>query len=200
MPASLVQFLSTQSGPTGFRRSNCILALYLICFAPVSGNGQVVITKDGFVIHGAIKRETGMITDPGGAAIPAAKLNGFFWIDDGPRRIALSHRQIQDVSSTDKSREKTDRFEKRFLRLDRFRLPAGYITDVGTWNPKWDRTIKLNGRTQIDQHLAVLTSHFARVDAKRYNWSPHYLISEMDPGEVRTLLQPSRSQTNRGQG
>jgi predicted esterase len=174
------------------------LAFCAVLIALNSASGHIIITKDGFTIKGTVKREGEMISDPGGAAIPSAKPGGFFWIDDGPRRVAISHKQIQDISTADKEQEsKTAKFENRFLRLDRFRLPPGYITQIGRWSPKWDRTIKLNGKLSIEQHLSLLSSHYARIDARHYNWSPHYLIDELHPEEVRTLLytHPELKQT-----
>jgi predicted esterase len=172
-----------------FSLRSAAFALLLLLGNCEGVGAQIVIMKDGFALQGVVKRETGMIADPGGLRIPAPTLGGFFWIDDGPRRIALSHKQIQDVSGGDRSRgNEPVRLANPYLRLDHFRLPPGYITEVGPWSPKWDRTLKLNGRTRIDQHLSLLTSHYAKIEARRYNWTPHYLVDELNHGEVRSLL------------
>src|SRR5262249_39929047 len=56
----------------------------------------------------------------------------------------------------------------------------------------WDRTFTLEGTPQgkfsIRQHLSLVTPFYARVDSRRHNWSPHYLMSELDPVIVRSLL------------
>src|SRR5262249_29494688 len=73
-----------------------------------------------------------------------------------------------------------------------FKVPAGRYDRVTPFDDKWDRTFTLEtgkGKVQVPQHLSLLTPHFARVDARRYNWSPHYLTTEIDPIVVRTLLR-----------
>ena len=63
---------------------------------------------------------------------------------------------------------------------------------VTQFDDNWDRTFTLEGTPQgrfsIRQHLSLMTPHYARVDSRRHNWSPHYLMTEFDPSIVRSLL------------
>src|SRR5262249_10088180 len=72
-----------------------------------------------------------------------------------------------------------------------FKLPPWQVVSVTPWDGKWDRVLTINapgGRRRIPQHLSLLTSHVARIDARDYDWKACYLTREFDPDTVRTLL------------
>src|SRR5262249_17650924 len=116
----------------------------------------------------------------------------FFRIDDGARRISFSHLLVQEVSEADRAQQReVEQFQNRFTRLDNFRVPSGLFAGFTPWNAKWDRTVKLNtgnGYVNVAEHLSLLSPSYARMDARRYNWSPHYLTRELEPDTVRELL------------
>jgi len=163
--------------------------LFLCGWASV--RADLVILKDGFILQGKVKRDTEIIID-GNIPIAVSKLGGFFMVDDGARRIIFPQRQAQDVSDSDRTKESSiEQFERRFKRLDHFRVPAGLYAGFTPWTDKWDRARKLNtgrGTVEIQEHLSILSPIFVRIDARRYNWSPHYLTRELDADSVRDLL------------
>src|SRR5262245_21542904 len=61
---------------------------------------DVIIFKDGFVVHGKITRECEPITDKlSGQTLYAPK--GPFFVRDGARKISFPHTYVQDVVSRD---------------------------------------------------------------------------------------------------
>ncbi len=169
--------------------------IFLLALALSSVHADVVLLKDGFVLHGKVRREVQTFVDPAsGLAVEAAKLNGFFMLDADARRIIFSQRQVEDVSDTDLNREAEPiSLLRKFHRVDYWRLPPlDRLLGITPWNDKWERTIKAEGpkgRVDIPQRLVQLTPHFARVDALRYYWSSHFLTREFDPAVLRSLLR-----------
>jgi pimeloyl-ACP methyl ester carboxylesterase len=156
---------------------------------------HLVIMKDGFTLKGLVKQETTSFVDPAsGQQIPVPKTDSptKVKIDDGARRIILSRTHVKDAFPDPGGDKDLVALERRFVRLDRFRMPSGQYAGFGPWDDKWDRVVKLDssrGRIEIAQHLSILTPYFARIDARRYNWSPHYLMRELDPETVLPLVR-----------
>jgi hypothetical protein len=154
-----------------------------------------VIFKDGFTLEGTIKQDRTVIYDSdSGAAMSVPKLGGYFWVDDGARKIAFSPKQALDPDKKDEGKGGDPLiFESRMVRATNFNVPSGHYGEATPWNAKWDRVLTIDapsrgGNVPIAQHLSLLTPHFARIDARRYNWSAHYLTSELEPNVVRDLL------------
>lgn len=155
---------------------------------------DVVIMKDGFTLHGKVRRQMTSFVDPvSGQQVEMAKLNSFFAVDDEARRIIFSMRQVQDVDERDVSRE-TDplRFALRLVRIDNSRLPAyAQFQEVTPWDTRWERVFNMsnsNGRVQIPQRITLMTPHFVRVDSLRYAWTSFYLTRELGPDMAKKLL------------
>jgi predicted esterase len=171
-----------------------LLVLLVAVATDSPARAHVVILKDGFTLQGHVVRETTVISDPrSGSVFEMAKPAGFFMIDDEARRIIFSHRQVRDALDKDPARDAgLVRIERGIVRIDHWRLPLSQTLAVSPWNAKWDRVVTVQtdgGRVGIDQHLSILTPYFLRIDARRYNWSPHYLIREVDPDFVLPLLR-----------
>jgi Esterase PHB depolymerase len=171
-----------------------LVAGFLLAAACSTLHADLVYLKDGYTIVGKVKRESEVIGE-GGTVVSSPKLNGFFMVDDGPRRIVFSQKQVADLDKKDVDRERgLIVLQRRIPRLDHFKVPAGRYLDIGPWSDKWDRTLTLqvgpspNSTREISQHLSVLTPHYARIDARRYNWDGHYLTQELKPDEIRDLL------------
>ena len=165
-------------------------AALLLAFTNDACTQQMVILKDGFTLSGKVKREMSAVAGPG-VYMQIPKLGGFFMVDDGARRIAFSHKQVQEVIATEADNDAELRLERRIGRIDNFRVPPGRYGQVTPFDEKWDRNFTLEGtpgRVKIPQHLSLFTPHYARVDSRRYNWSPHYLTSEFDGATVRSIL------------
>jgi hypothetical protein len=172
-------------------RSLLILGLLLLA-ASSALRADLVYLKDGFTLQGKVKQETEVMNERG-AVMPIPKLNGFFMVDDGARRMVFSQKQVADTDKKDGNREREIvKLARPIIRLDHFKVPAGVYADISPWNDKWDRTLTLQvGPTstrKIAQHLSLLTPHYAKIDARQYNWDSHYLIQELKPEEIRDLL------------
>jgi hypothetical protein len=176
-------------------RSSFPFLLLVVCTTsgPVA-RADVVLLKDGFTLHGKVKREMQTLTDPGsGQMVEMAKLNGFFMVDDEARRLIFSARQVDDVTDTDVNRESDPvRLERRFTRVDFWRLPPlVQFAGVTDWDEKWGRTFRARGpegRVDIVQRLTLLTPQVARIEAIKYAWAGYFLTREFDPKTLRTLL------------
>src|SRR5262245_33888457 len=57
---------------------------------------HLVILKDGFTLRGFVRRQTTVAFDPSAGLVEMARLNGFFMVEDGCRRVIFSHRQVND--------------------------------------------------------------------------------------------------------
>jgi predicted esterase len=171
-----------------------VVATFLVLAACTALRADLVYMKDGFPIVGKIKRESEVVSE-GGITAVVPKTLGFFTVDDGARRIVFSKNQVADVDDKDVNRERDlIRLERRIVRLDKFKVPPGRYASIGPWNDKWDRVLTLQigpapkSTRPIDQHLTTLSPHYARIDARRYNWDAHYLTPEIKFEELRDLL------------
>jgi predicted esterase len=167
-------------------------AAFALVLSPLQAD--LVIFKDGYTLHGKVKRQTTGFLDPAsGTAMQVPKLSGFFMVDDDARRVVFSFRQVEDVDEKNLNADNDIvRLNRRISRLDNFHLPAlATLAGVTPWDDKWERVFKLNtptGRIDITQRLTALTPYYLRADSLRYFWSPHYLTREFDPEMVRALL------------
>jgi predicted esterase len=167
------------------------LLVSLLAYFDGARADHVAILKDGFTLSGTIKREMTSVSEPG-LYMQIPKLNGFYMVDDGARRIVFSPKQVLQATQTEATVDADLRFERKFVRLDNFKLPAGLYGEATRFDEKWDRVFTIetppSGRVRVPQHLSLLSPYYARVDARRYNWSPHFLTNELDPAIVRSLL------------
>jgi pimeloyl-ACP methyl ester carboxylesterase len=175
-------------------------ALFLLVGLPLSGvhaqgsaskeGAQVIITlTDGTILQGMDRRE-GKYNIEGQEVIFVP--SGFFFLDDGPRRVFFGSKLLRNVKPRpETTEEKVQR--NRDIRIQPETVPqVDEVLSVGSFNEKWDRTVKfrsgLHGK-KVEQHLTVLTPYYARTDATaRYIWPAVYLTRELGPGVVRELL------------
>lgn len=153
---------------------------------------DVIIMKDGFVMRGMVHKEKTFIVDKGsGQVFPSDKPTGFFTVDTGARLIIFNSKQVQLVDEKDLDLTGGSKYERKIVRFDKWRVPAGVYDKITPWDSQWDRFITIlssEGRNKITQHLSVLTPLYARVEARHYNWNAHFLTSELDPEAVARLL------------
>src|SRR5262249_8879762 len=114
----------------------------------------------------------------------------------------FSHRQVQDTEPKEQGNPDL-RLERPLRRIDSLKLPPGQYLDFGPWNEKWDRVIHILTPTQrkpraIDQHMSVLTPHFALIAGRLYGWDAHYLLKELNPADIRKLLSTYPALKNDG--
>lgn len=186
--------------PTGSRTVSVRLFLLFLTIVVVgaAANGaraDLIFLKDGFVLEGKVSREGATAVDPHsmqGIWMP----KGFYWVDDGARRVAFSPGQVQVVEP----REYNAEYDIRSIRVivgQRLLPPLREIVAAGPWDKRWDRSIRVLCGTparpqQINvlQHLSLLTPHFARMETLGvdFRWAPAFLTRELGPEMVRGLL------------
>ncbi|HXG09914.1 MAG TPA: hypothetical protein VNK04_09010 [Gemmataceae bacterium] len=174
----------------------CLLAGTIGLLAAADTRGDLIFLKDGTVLQGKVSREGKTIADPhSGQAVWMPQ--GFFWVDDGARRVAFSPGQVQEVQGREYNAEH-DIHSPRVV-VGRKWLPALVeIVSVGPFDEKWDRKVvvrctdgKVNAEIALPtQHLSTLTPHYARLDLSGYGyrWTCCYLTQELGPEQVRALI------------
>ncbi len=192
--------------PTAFRASWCRHALGLVLVGVVlSGfvnsrpaRADMIFLKDGFAIQGQVKREMTLEFDKiGGEMYHMPK--GFFFVDDGPRRIFFSPSQVRLVYPKDPPIEERIVCKDWRMQVNPKLMPDLLeIVKAPEWDDKWNRRLQFRGPlpptglvTLIDvpQHLALLTPYSARADSPgKFLWKSYYLTRELGPRTVQTLL------------
>jgi pimeloyl-ACP methyl ester carboxylesterase len=184
--------------PSLIRAAGLLLAGAVVALAPLDlARADLVYLPDGFTLQGKVKRESTSITDPSGQIIVLAKLNGFYLVDDGARRVVFSGSQVQDVDDR-YSYDMTNRvlLQRYYPRPFRpLTYPLVRIYDVTPWTDRGERELTFDTTIQNQLHrittgqrLTELTPYYVRVDALKYNWVSFYLTRELGPEAVRKLL------------
>jgi hypothetical protein len=71
-------------------------ALVVVLGTAARLHADLVFLKDGTVLQGKVNRQASNFVDPAsGQMVQAARIGGFYQIDDGARRVVFSHRQVQ---------------------------------------------------------------------------------------------------------
>jgi predicted esterase len=184
------------SGRTVFRW--CGLGLLSLGFFLGTLQADLVIFKDGFFIHGRIKQDKITFVDPASKRVfAAAKLDGFFMVDDGARRVIFAATQVADATRQN--------FEQAadLIKVGRIMRPGGgrglpkdwWAVGTSELTKAWRRSvfIRYPGMPQkaplrIPQYLTQLTPRHLRLDAGGYNWDSYYLTREFKPETIRMLL------------
>jgi pimeloyl-ACP methyl ester carboxylesterase len=192
------------------RPARWFLMLTLAAFATSPGRAAdgkfvTIILTDGFVLQGVVEQNSKSIFDNGQLI---TWKEGFYAIDDGPRRIIFSPELVnKDPTAISERKREKERQPEPFLSAKSiFYPPSGTmkvssirnILELGPWNEKWirfqrfqtpdpDRPTDLITRN-VEQHLSVMTPYYIRVDATKVPWSEYYLTSEFGPEAVTKLL------------
>jgi predicted esterase len=168
------------------------LALGSLLLEGSAAHGHLIIFKDGFVLNGDLKTAGSYIADPAtGEAVFITR--GGFTLDAQARRIYFSPTQVQDALKQDASPDGD--IIKLANPTSRYNIASVYpltaILGADDFNDKWERKFKIrapHGNVSIDQRIGMLTPHFVRVDALKYNWSAYYSTNELGVSTVRSLL------------
>lgn len=181
--------------------------------------GGVIYLKDGFALHGTLRKEMEMVIDPAtGQPIQMFKASPQFLLDDRARYMVLGPKQVE---STDKDKDIRDGhgvFQSAFVRAGNKSRPAmAIIGDAGPFNEKWERSVAITvyddmmkyarpgdppindpnlvgGRyravnAKIRQKITLLSPYFVRLECFEYDWSVNYLTAEFGPGIIIPLLR-----------
>ncbi len=171
-----------------------ILWTFTILFGLLTSSAQadLIILKDGTVIYGKARRESERYVDTNTNDLVTVP-KGFFYVDNGPRRIYFSLKQMAEVTDHELPPGRMIVFPRKifFARARRLRDLYG-ITDATEWDDKWNRVVRVdteNGATSLRQHLTILTPYWTKMDSyTKYKWNAFFLTSEMSPEKVRKLM------------
>jgi hypothetical protein len=181
--------------PSRCRRASQTGLFGALVLAAIAGPAiaDAVYLKDGYTLHGKVRREADVIIDPNtGQAIPVFKGN-FFVVDDRVRWVIFDHRNVQDANPDINTR-------RDFLE---FTMPLALGGQTGKMpkkaavlgstplDAKWETVVKLqgdNGKYDIRQRLTNLTGYAAKVESMGYPWNLYYLTQELGLDTVRKLL------------
>jgi pimeloyl-ACP methyl ester carboxylesterase len=178
------------------RRSTttALLAVVLLTGLYGAARGDLIFLKDGYVLQGRVRREGINEWDATGKDFHWVP-RGFFFVDDGPRRIFFSPSQVSIVEKLSApAEERVVRREVVFL-SPRPMLPVMGVVEATPWDNKtWKREyyFRSNNAAKVGckQALAELTPFFARLDAiTKFQWSSGYLTRELGPDVVYQLLR-----------
>jgi hypothetical protein len=167
-------------------------AAVLVALTSPAARADLIFLKDGTVLQGKLSRETTVDIDPvtkDGFRLP----NGFYLIDDGPRRLYFCQTQVEKVVKQQENvSEIRIKFDGDFLVPVRGVPPIHQVSRIDPWDAKCQRTITINSsghEVSVRQHLTLLTPQFACLDAvSRYHWKDYYLTRELGPDAVQALI------------
>src|SRR5579884_1418057 len=160
---------------------------------------DLFIFKDGTVIEGRVKRQMTLEFDQ--VARDAYYMpHGFFYLDDGPRRIFFCPSQIGRILEKDPpTEEKITRKDPRPSQVRPMKFPGhfGMANPTAGWDDTWSRryvffTRNSTGRIvdlNVPQHINYMTPYWAEVQSRgRFFWGCAYLTRELGPETVQSLL------------
>jgi pimeloyl-ACP methyl ester carboxylesterase len=174
IPAVLLTFLAAVSG------------------SPEVGRADVVYLKDGFALHGKVRSENALITDPVTGLAVVIKSGNFFIMDDRVRYVIFGHRIVEQPDPETNIRADHLEFTLPLTQNRPMQLPkAARLERYTRFDANWQRKAYLRnelGPYQINQRLTSLTPYSARVESTSYRWNVHYLTEELGRDTVRELL------------
>ncbi len=171
--------------------------LLLICLCLLPSSADVIILKDGTVLHGKLNRESTSIQDAiSGTNVPVLKMASLSYVDDGVRRMVFSSNKnrVGDVQAGINKYGSMERFVKRPIRIANNPIPAKLkLIKDSEFNKNWQRFLKFRDTAgffvEIRQQLVDITPHYIRIDALTHLNSPYYLTKEFEPERVISYLK-----------
>ena len=127
---------------------------------------QVVATlTDGTVLQGMDRREgTYHIDGQDVLFFP----NGFFFIDEGSRRVFFGSKLLRDVKPRPAVTEEKVSFFRQIAVMPEPIPEVDEVLSVGPWDEKQNRIVRFRSglhEKKVEQHLSLLTPYTARTDA-----------------------------------
>lgn len=169
-------------------------ALFFGC-ALAAPTADVVILKDGFMLQGAVHKETETVNDPLNGVTHVLKAAGFDYLDDGVRIVIFSKhdRQIGAITKNAQVRPEYKAFTNR--RETRFQHPLPFMSgtkSISEFDAKWRRKLKVtippNDWEVIEQQITFLDPYRCNIHSPTHQWSLAYRTTEMGLKDVRRLL------------
>jgi pimeloyl-ACP methyl ester carboxylesterase len=187
-------------------RQLCLAGGLLVAVTALTSpaRGDLVFFKDGFVLQGKVRREG--VTELDSITkefyfVP----KGFFVVDDGPRRVYFSPRQVSLTEKLAAPNDETVSVGRLVTLLGpQVPPPVEGVLEATPWNLKtWERDYFFRAavpagqperaKVGVRQMLATINPYFARVDAiTRYKWHSTYLLKEWDAEATYKLVKSNK--------
>jgi len=163
---------------------------------------DMIFFKDGFALEGRVTREMTQEFDKVGGEMYLIP-KGFYFVNDGPRRIFFSPSQVRLVFPKDAPiEERIISKDTRIQPRPKTMLDLLEVVNAPKWDDKWNRRFQFRAPNQywrpgrpktvvinVPQHIGILTPYWARVDSPGdYFWSCAYLTRELGSETVQDLL------------
>jgi pimeloyl-ACP methyl ester carboxylesterase len=163
----------------------------VVCTTPIV-RADLIFLKDGTVLQGKLGHENTLEFDPV-TKEPMRMPIGFYVCDDGARRIYFPQSQVSRlVTQQEGASDVRIDFPKPYSVPAMRVIPIHQILETDPWDEKWNRRIRFRSgdiTASVNQHLALLTPQYAKVDAtNRFAWADYYGINELGPQVVQNLL------------
>jgi len=172
----------------------------VVAVAPPA-RGDLIFFKDGYVLQGKVRREGLTETD----SITKENIfipKGFYAVDDGPRRIYFSPRQISITERLARPADEQVSVGRQITMIGP-QLPPSIeeVIEHTEWDPKtWKRNYYFRAavppgqpdrpKVGVEQMLATINPYYARVDAiTRFKWHSAYLTREWDTDATFKLIK-----------
>jgi hypothetical protein len=164
----------------------------------------LIILNDGYVLQGKVMREDVTTENDPVTGTPFSYPKGFFLVDDGPRRIVFSQKQVRLVTKMDAPQDDLVKYPPPVVRSSTGKAmpPVLDVIDPGDWDIKLEREFKfrypitsgLKDVTlkdgKLKQRIGAVTPYFVRVDSTELcAWPSVYLTRELTPEVVGLALR-----------
>jgi predicted esterase len=161
--------------------------------APKADSYVLLFFEDGYAVQGNVKREFKREIDPEAGAIDMP--SGFFYLDDGPRRIYFRPQYAKLVDKKERPNEERAVNPKAVEIVARAATMAPILKLEWNqdFNEKWERKVVIDttaGRLKpLTQRVGYLSPYMLRAEATTiFKWSAFYLTREFSPETVRRML------------
>jgi tetratricopeptide (TPR) repeat protein len=203
-PVRLKQYRLGKLGLFGVCRMNsprCWLLTAVVALSFTSwGQAELIFLKDGYILQGKVRREAVVEFDPVSKEMISIP-RGFFMVDDGPRRVYFSPRQVSIVERLPTPPDENIPVGRVITMIRPQEMPPiEEVLDTTPWNPKtWQREFYFRGppprdRIGVMQMIARVNPYYVQVDAAtRFKWHAGYLTREFDPQELYGLLKANKA-------
>jgi hypothetical protein len=155
----------------------------------------LVILNDGYVLQGDIQRENTVTDVDAVTQTPFTVPKGFFLVDDGPRRIVFSPKQVRVTTKMDKPIDDRLDFGPPPIVFGKKMPPVAEVVDAGGWNANLERQFKFRTipggpLAELKQRIGTATTYFVRVDStEKCSWGSVYLTRELRPDELQNVVR-----------
>src|SRR5262249_4081470 len=148
---------------------------------------QIVIFKDGFVVHGRVTRPTTLLHDAKtGSSLPLPVPGGFFRVDDDVRMVSFAPGQVHNTIDDESAKDRVPiSLGVGFVKGSFDPLPSAWtVESTGPFNDKLERKLQMDtspGYFPTWQPVAKLTPKAVHLQAPRHAWIASYYTREFGP-------------------